>query len=47
VRAVQTLGRVQRNLGSSRPGTFGVVEAGVSHEVLPVGNVLFYVEFWR
>ena len=29
------------------PGTFGVVEPGVAHEVLPVGNVLFYVEFWR
>ena len=29
------------------PDKFGVVEPGVLHEVLPVGNVLFYVEFWR
>ncbi len=29
------------------PGSFGVVEPGVLHEVLPMGNVRFYVEFYR
>jgi tellurite resistance-related uncharacterized protein len=29
------------------PTAFGVVEPGVLHEVLPIGNVLFYVEFCR
>ena len=29
------------------PGTFGVVEPGVTHEVLPMGDVRFYVEFYR
>lgn len=42
-----TINEPEKEINILSPGSFGVVEPTIRHEVKPLGKVRFYVEFYR